>query len=115
MRYHWFLLILLTFCASTGFAAVLHVPSQFQTIQEAVDAALDNDTVLIADGTYSGQFNHNIPFDGKPITVTSEHGSQTCIVDCGLDGRGFGFISGETQSSVLKGITIRNGLMTCLT
>ena len=49
------------------------VPADFATIQAAIDAALDGDTVLVAPGTYV----ENIDFLGKAITVTSSGGAAT--------------------------------------
>ncbi|MFC1618143.1 right-handed parallel beta-helix repeat-containing protein, partial [Patescibacteria group bacterium] len=90
-------------------AAIIHVPSEQGTIQAGIDVAVSGDTVLVADGTYSGAGNKNLDFNGKAITVQSENGAEGCVIDCENEGRGFYFHSGETSSSVLDGLTIRNG------
>ena len=41
-----FLLIILTL----GFAETIRVPEDFATIQEGIDASVDGNTVLVADG-----------------------------------------------------------------
>jgi parallel beta-helix repeat protein len=89
----------------------IHVPSDYPTIQAALDAALDGDTVVVADGTYTGEGNKNLDFQGKAITVHSENGPETCIIDCEGDGRGFNFHSGEAANSVVWGFTVKNGRM----
>jgi len=38
----------------------------FKTIQEGVDAASDADSVIVADGEYSGEGNADIDFKAKP-------------------------------------------------
>ncbi|MCP4707991.1 MAG: hypothetical protein GY869_05155, partial [Planctomycetes bacterium] len=86
-----------------------YVPSQFETIQDAIDHAWDGDTIWIADGIYQGPGNYNITFDGRAITVRSEHGPEQCIIDAETKGRGFIFDQDETTSSVLDGITIIRG------
>jgi hypothetical protein len=85
------------------------VPADHATIQAAIDAAADGDTIWVADGTYSGKGNIEIDFRGKAITVRSENGSAACIIDCQGKGRAFHFRNGETANSVLDGFTITNG------
>ncbi|MDZ7698936.1 MAG: right-handed parallel beta-helix repeat-containing protein [Deltaproteobacteria bacterium] len=95
--------------SSLSFAATIHVPDDQPTIQAGIDAAVEGDTVLVADGTYKGDGNKNIDFKGKAITVQSENAAETCIIDCEGEGRGFYFYSAENQNSVLTGFTITNG------
>lgn len=88
---------------------VIHVPEDFSDIQSAIDAAIYGDTVLVADGTYSGSGNKNLNFKGYAITVLSENGSEMTIINCENDGRGFYFSSGEGVDSGLEGFTIKKG------
>ncbi len=68
---------------------ILRVPSEYATIQAAITAAVADDTILLADGIYSGQGNVNISIN-KPVTIRSENGRDFCIID------GNGVPSGET-------------------
>jgi hypothetical protein len=83
----------------------------FDAIQEGIDAADPNDTVLVLDGTYTGQGNKNLDFGARAITVRSQSGPEYCIIDCELAGRGVYFHSGETAASILEGLTITNGYL----
>ena len=104
--------ILTPFLPAAAQAATLAVPAQYATIQAGVNAAQNGDTVLVADGTYTGPGNVDIDFGGKNITVTSQHGAASTIIDCQGNGinshRGFYLHSGET-SAVISGLTIENG------
>ncbi len=94
---------------ATPGSSILHVPSDFANIQAAVNAADSGDTVLVADGTYTGIGNFDITFMGKNVTVVSETGPFTCVVDCRQQGRGFLFSEGERDDSILSGFKIING------
>jgi hypothetical protein len=88
----------------------LNVPGEYETIQAAIDAAMDGDVVEIADGTYTGADNKNLGFGGKAITVRSASGNpRSCIIDCQSDGAGFDFNDGEGPKSIVAGLTITNG------
>jgi len=91
----------------------IYVPADYSTIQEAIDHCWDGDTIWVADGTYTGTGNRDIDFKGKAITVRSESGPETCIIDCqGSEQnlhRGFYFHHRETSDSVLDGLTITGG------
>jgi parallel beta-helix repeat protein len=89
---------------------VLPVPSQeFNTIQDAIDAADNYDIVLVADGNYTGEGNKDLDFREKPITVCSENGPNSCIINCENSGRGFYLHNNKGTDAILKGFTITNG------
>ena len=90
-------------------ADTLRVPSEYPTIQAAMAATVTGDTVLVADGTYTGPGNTNTWFNMRAITVRSENGAASCIIDCERAGSAFLF-SGEPPESVVDGFTITNGL-----
>ncbi|MHC4476758.1 MAG: hypothetical protein ACYTEL_14005 [Planctomycetota bacterium] len=86
-------------------------PADFNNIQAAIDDANNGDTVIVADGTYTGIGNRDLDFKGKAITVQSESGPESCIIDCEelIGHRGFYFHNGEEADSVVDGLTITGG------
>lgn len=105
------LAFLLCLTATTPASAMdRYVPSQYPTIQHALVFAWPGDTIVVADGTYTGWGYCNVDFLGKPVTVRSASGDPTrCIIDCQGGGRGFVFLRGESRATVVSGLTIRNG------
>lgn len=62
-------------------AATLEVPSQYSSIQSAIDTSQDGDTVNVAAGTY----NEVIDYKDKAITVSGADKNTTIIDGTGFD------------------------------
>jgi len=109
------LIVVLAFVCASANAATRFVPSQYETIQAAINACDTGDVVVVAPGIYTGDGNRDVDFKGKSITVRGKNGPEKCIIDCqGSESdphRGFYFHSGDTSSAVLDGFTIKNGYM----
>ncbi len=96
-----FSLLLLAFCLAAN-AATINVPAG-ESIQDAIDASVDGDLIMLEAGRYTGL----IDYKGKAITIRGV-GRATI-----LDGKNLGtvvsFISGETFTSVLDRVTVFRG------
>ena len=108
------LLVGFLLCAAGALAASYVITPDgtrdFPTIQAAIDAAADGDTLVLSDGTFTGGGNRNISFLGKAIVVRSQSGDpESCVIDCERWGRGVRFDDGETLATVLEGVTITGG------
>lgn len=103
-------IISLVVAAGLASASIITVPGDQPTILAGINAASDGDTVLVADGIYTGTGNKNLDFGGRAITVMSANGPEACIIDCEGVGRGVYFHTGEDSNSVFSGFTIRNGV-----
>jgi hypothetical protein len=110
------LILFVSFFVSTE-ATIRNVPSSYGTIQQAINASINGDTVLVEPGTYF----ENIVFRGKKIVLTSRFyqfnnlsyiqntiingstpvnpDSASCII----------FRNGEDSTTVLQGFTITGG------
>ncbi len=95
-------------------ARILEVPNQYGTIQNAINAAGVDDTVLVHPGVYS-----SIDFLGKAILVASEYIFtnddniiNNTIIDAENSGHVVRFRTFENRFSRLTGFTIRNGRAT---
>lgn len=100
--------------ASSVLGATHYVPQGYASIQDAINACQDFDTIVIAPGKYTGLGNREINFRGKAITVRSTDPADSqivseTIIDCGGQGRGFVFYMGEKADSTISGLTITNG------
>lgn len=103
----WLLIVCLSLAATFGSvnAAAIIVPDNYITIQAAIDAASNGDTIIVRPGTYV----ENINFNGKAITLKSEQGPDVTIIDGNLNGSVVCFVNNEGLDSVLDGFTISNG------
>lgn len=99
--------------SGTALAATIQVPGQVATIQAAVDAASDGDTVLVADGQYAGSGNREINLRGLRIVLRSAGGATNTVINCGgtkaQPHRGFILYSAETSATRIEGFTVTGG------
>jgi parallel beta-helix repeat protein/predicted outer membrane repeat protein len=107
----WLLAALIT---NSAVATVRYVPDHYPTIQAAVNACSNGDTVVVEPGIYTGSSNRDITFDGKSITVRSIDPADpnvvnSTVIDCNGQGRGFIFYLAEGADSTVSGLTITNG------
>jgi pectin methylesterase-like acyl-CoA thioesterase len=56
-------------------ARTIDVPHDYKTIQQAVDAAANGDTILVQAGAY----DESVVIDGKSISLIGENASNTII------------------------------------
>jgi hypothetical protein len=88
-----------------------------RTIQAAINAASSTDQVVVGEGIYTGQGNHDLDFFGKWLTVRSKDPADAnivaaTIIDCKNEGyfrRAFFFHSNEGSSSRVEGFAIIDG------
>jgi hypothetical protein len=111
----WFLILLIGFTASIANAKVWYVKpdgtGDAPSIQAAVDSTTPPDTVMLASGVFTGPGNRDVNFRGKAITLMSESGAASTIIDCEGLGGGIVFNGNEGSGSVLSGITVTNGMV----
>ncbi len=97
-------LLISLWLVTSSTAGTLLVPSQYATIQGAIDAAGPGDTVLVSDGVYL----ETIATGFNDITIESVNGSAVTVID----GNGFAPVvsAGTGGGSLnLKGFTITGG------
>jgi len=84
------------------------------TIQAAIDSCTHGDTIVVADGVYTGDGNRELHFSGRRrIVLRSENGPQWSIIDCAADvsmpRRAMTFDDDGDSTIVVDGLTIRGG------
>lgn len=88
-------------------ATVRHVPGQYATIQSAINASVDYDTVEIAPGTYTGPDNRYLTLGGRSLYIRSLTAPATTVIDCEYAGGAFELLSGDDLT--LRNITMTQG------
>jgi hypothetical protein len=106
------ILFTLVLSISYAFSTIINVPSEFSTIQEAIDASTNGDTVLVQQGEYF----ENINFSGKNITVTSNFlfsNDPGDIANTTINGNSndtvVRFVGNEQVTAIITGFSIVNG------
>jgi len=105
MRTYFTILLYTFFTAQVYSQKSIGVPSEYASIQEALNAAIEFDTILVSPGTY---YENIIWPKGKNLHLLGINGSEETI----LNGRNLGRVldlSELTKESFLKGFTIQNG------
>lgn len=105
-----FVLIVLFVSFSTASADVINVPSDYDSIQEAIDFSKDGDTVLVAPGVYFESLNYN----GKLITVISSDGPLITVITNDPDVDLVVFTNGEASDAILDGFRLEGGRIAIL-
>lgn len=93
---------------SVAEAAVIQVPGDHGLIQDAINASVDGDEVVIAPGEY---FETDLDFGGRSITVRGSDPSDmdvvlNTIIDADSLGAVFHFQNAEGRTSTVSGLTI---------
>lgn len=94
--------------AGAALGATIYVPDDQPTIQDAINAALSDDVVIVRAGTYV----ENIDFAGKNLFVRSEDGPEATVLDGGGIDTVVRFVNGESSAACLDGFTVTNGTTT---
>ncbi len=104
------------FSQATGFytgreSAVIHVPDDYPTLQEAIDAATSGFEIIARPGVY----RENINFKHKNVTLRSTDPTDAgvvagTVIDGGRAGTVVRFGGTEDESCILSGFTITNGV-----
>lgn len=107
-------IVLTTPCLARTITVDANGTGDYPTIQAAIDDANDGDEIVLLPGIYTGDDNHDINYKGKAILIRSidPNDSNTVavtVIDCKREHRGFRFYNGEGPTSVLSGVTIKNG------
>jgi len=99
-------LVLLFAAPSTASACTIHVPADYPTIQQAIDAAIAGDVICVAPGSYS----EALDLQGKAIILRSIGGAAMTIVDAtGLMDSAISCRTGEGPDSIIEGFTFTGG------
>jgi hypothetical protein len=89
----------------SAWGATLLVPDQFTSIQSAITASADGDTVLIRNGTY----HEALGWASKDITLIGENVPPAVVITGSSASKVIGIGPGVTHHTVIENLTIRDG------
>lgn len=104
MKYPSFIIVATSALTHQALGADLLVPSSYSTIQSAIDASADGDTILVEAGTYAGPFT----ISGKGVTLRSLAGPMDTVLT-GEDSHRVLSLFNVPSTCVIEGFTIANG------
>ena len=81
------------------------VPSDFPTIQAALDATTGGETICVEAGTYT----ERLQLPGLPLTLEGSEGPEHTTISGGGAGPVVTIHRGESQSTTIRGFTIADG------
>ncbi len=97
-------------------STAIRVPSDLPTIQAAVNAAGNGDTILVAPGIYRGEGNRDIIIEGKSVVIIAEQAGSSTVIDCeGSENephRAFVIRNQASSNTIIEGFTIQGGYNT---
>ncbi|MBI4717702.1 MAG: S8 family serine peptidase [Planctomycetes bacterium] len=89
---------------------VLRVPAEYSTIQAALDAGAEGDTVLVAPGRHTGAGNRTLDFRGKGLSLVCDAPAPDCVLDGVGDRPLLDFHGGGARTARVEGFTLTNGV-----
>lgn len=93
------------FSFTTSVGGTINVPADVPTIQAAVNAAIDGDSILVAPGTYV----ENVYIADRNLVILSTDGPETTTIEAAVPGVVVSYMGAVDGSSVLQGFTISGG------
>lgn len=102
-------MVAMTALCTAASADTLNVPQQYDTIQEAIDAAVDGDTIQLDAGTYK---ESGIDTLGKAITIKGSiiwPGGPLSVIEGQGNEPVFIVSSGETQTTAFRHLIVQLG------
>ncbi|MBG81332.1 MAG: hypothetical protein CMJ39_11585 [Phycisphaerae bacterium] len=103
------LLVMAFHGTSTIIAGTIHVPDEHETIQGAIEAASDGDTILVAPGIYTGSGDWVINTLGKAIVIRATDTPEDTILNGEGLRRVLHFANNEQSNTIIEGFMITGG------
>ncbi len=98
--------------ANHVFGTDIFVPTDYQTINAAFNAANDGDHIYVQPGVYyENVFRSITDNDTRSISITGLGGASQTIIDAANSGEVFYFDGNDVSIISLTGLTFRNGLL----